>query len=96
MITIFYVLLVAVIERLEQNRRDVMISEKLLSVLEAEAMTGRKASTWRRDIHERRVGVVKLGRLVRIPLSEVQRLVSSGYRPPADRPGIVVSKGGAQ
>ena len=62
-----------------------MIPDKLLSVFEAEAMTGRKASTWRRDIHERRVGHVKLGRLVRIPLSEVQRLVSSGYRPPVER-----------
>lgn len=59
-----------------------MIDEKLLSVFEAQAMTGRKASTWRRDITERKVASVKLGRLVRIPLSEVQRLIRSGYRPP--------------
>ena len=59
-----------------------MIGEKLLSVFEAQAMTGRKASTWRRDITERKVASVKLGRLVRIPLSEVQRLIRSGYRPP--------------
>lgn len=57
------------------------MSEQLLSVFDAEALTGRRASTWRRDIRDRRVGSVKLGRLVRIPLSEVQRLVSHGYRP---------------
>lgn len=67
-----------------------MISEKLLSVFEAEAMTGRKANTWRRDIHEGRVGHVKLGRLVRIPLSEVQRLVNLGYRPPMGNPNVGV------
>ena len=61
------------------------MSEKLLSVFDAEALTGRRASTWRRDIRERRVGSVKIGRLVRIPLSEVQRLVTSGYRPPLER-----------
>ena len=59
-----------------------MVDEKLLSVFEAQALTGRKASTWRRDITERKVASVKLGRLVRIPLSEVQRLIRSGYRPP--------------
>lgn len=58
-----------------------MIDEKLLSVFDAQAMTGRKASTWRRDITERKVASVKIGRLVRIPLSEVQRLIRSGYRP---------------
>ena len=57
-----------------------MIVEKLLTVVEALAMTGREASTWRRDITERKVASVKLGRLVRIPLSEVHRLISSGYR----------------
>ncbi len=59
-----------------------MACEKLLSVFEAEELTGRKASTWRRDILERRVGRVKIGRLVRIPLSEVQRLITRGYLPP--------------
>jgi len=61
-----------------------MITEKLLSVFEAEAITGRRASTWRRDIRERRVGHVRIGRQVRIPLSEVQRLIGNGYRPPVE------------
>lgn len=65
-----------------------MIDEKLLSVFEAQEMTGRKASTWRRDISERRVAHVKLGRLVRIPLSEIERLISEGYRPSSDKINI--------
>jgi len=35
----------------------------------------------RRWILERRLAVVKVGRLVRIPLSEVERLIDSGLRP---------------
>ena len=57
-------------------------SEKLLSVAEAEAMTGRKAATWRRDILRRRVAYVKLGRQVRIPLSEIERLIEQGWHEP--------------
>jgi len=39
----------------------------------------------RRWILERKVATVKLGRLVRIPATEVQRLIDSGLRPA--RPG---------
>lgn len=53
--------------------------EKLLTVREAEQLTGRKASTWRRDILERRVSFVRLGRSVRIPLSEIERLIRDGW-----------------
>ena len=35
----------------------------------------------RRWILERRVAVVKVGRLIRIPASEIDRLVQSGFRP---------------
>jgi excisionase family DNA binding protein len=35
----------------------------------------------RRWILERRLAVVKVGRLVRIPVSEVERLIDSGLRP---------------
>ncbi len=59
---------------------------KLLTVFEAEEMTGRKASTWRRDILERKIGYVKLGRSVRIPLSEIERLLNKGWRKPIGRP----------
>ncbi len=62
-----------------------MVSERLqkedkyLTVFEAEQMTGRKAATWRRDILLKRISVVKFGRCVRIPLSEIHRLISEGY-----------------
>lgn len=56
-------------------------TDQLLTVSEAEALTGRKASTWRRDILRRRIAYVKLGRQVRIPLEVVQNLIQEGYRP---------------
>jgi len=62
-------------------------SEKLLTVFEAEALTGRKASTWRRDILRRKIPYVKIGRQVRIPIETINDLIRSGYRAPiqADR-----------
>ena len=60
--------------------------DRLLTLQEAEALTGRKVSTWRRDIFERRIPVVHLGRRqVRIQLSVIQALVASGYRPAVTR-----------
>jgi len=57
-------------------------TEQLLTVNEAERITGRKASTWRRDILRRKVAYVKIGRQVRIPLSEIERLIKNGWREP--------------
>ena len=56
--------------------------ERLVTVVEAERLTGRKASTWRRDIFSRRIPYVKIGRQVRIPLSAIQRLIADGWRDP--------------
>jgi excisionase family DNA binding protein len=39
----------------------------------------------RRWMIEKRVSVVKLGRLVRIPASEVDRLIADGFRPAENR-----------
>lgn len=59
--------------------------DRLLTLQEAEALTGRKVSTWRRDIFERRIPVVHLGRRqVRIQLSVIQAMVKEGYRPAVD------------
>lgn len=56
--------------------------DKLLTVFEAEALTGRKASTWRRDILEKRIPVVRLGRRqVRIQLSVIQKMIREGFSP---------------
>ncbi len=57
-------------------------SKRLVTVFEAEARTGRKASTWRRDILLRRVPYVKIGRSVRIPVEAVDALIAQGWRDP--------------
>ena len=63
------------------NHPRVWPSKKLLTVKEAEAMTGRKASTWRKDILRRKVPYVKIGRQVRIPIEAIEDLMAAGYRP---------------
>ena len=55
-------------------------SAQLLSVFQAEQITGRKASTWRRDILLRKIPVVKLGRQVRIPREIIDELIKQGWR----------------
>ncbi len=55
-------------------------SQQLLTVVEAQARTGRKASTWRRDILLKRIPYVKIGRSVRIPVEVVDRLIEQGWR----------------
>ena len=57
-------------------------SEKLLTVFEAESMTGRKASTWRRDILKRKIRNVKIGRQVRIPIEVINEMIRDGNREP--------------
>ena len=57
-------------------------SGKLLTVFEAEQRTGRKASTWRRDIMERRISYVKIGRSVRIPEEVLDDLIAKGWHDP--------------
>ena len=56
-------------------------TERLLTLQEAEKLTGRKVSTWRRDLLERRITFVKIGRQVRIPLSVIEGLINKGIRP---------------
>ena len=55
-------------------------SRRLVTVFEAQHMTGRKASTWRRDILLRRIPYVKLGRSVRIPIEVIDDLIKEGWR----------------
>lgn len=64
-------------------------SAKLLTVKEAEAMTGRKVATWRKDILCRSIPYVKIGRQVRIPLEVVEDLIQKGYRPSIPEPGTM-------
>jgi len=53
----------------------------LLSVPQVAERLNVTKSCVRRWILERRLAVVKVGRLVRVPLSEVGRLIDSGLRP---------------
>jgi excisionase family DNA binding protein len=53
----------------------------LLSVPQMADRLGVTRACIRRWILERKITTVKLGRLIRIPASEVERLVSSGMRP---------------
>ncbi|MEO7863784.1 MAG: hypothetical protein ABIU05_25805, partial [Nitrospirales bacterium] len=49
-------------------------TERLLTLCEAEQLTGRKVSTWRKDIRLRKVPYVRLGRQIRIPIEAVREL----------------------
>lgn len=56
-------------------------TKKLLTGGEAETLTGRKASTWRRDILLRKIPCVRIGRQVRIPIEAIEQLIREGYCP---------------
>lgn len=56
-------------------------SSQLLSVPEFAAALNVSLACARRWILERRVATIKLGRLVRVPETEVQRLIAGGLRP---------------
>jgi len=54
---------------------------KLISLREAEDLTGRKVATWRKDIRERRFPYVTVGRQIRLRLADVRQMVDAGFRP---------------
>ena len=60
---------------------------QLLTLKEAETLTGRKAATWRADIRKRKVPSVKLGRQVRIPLEAIRDMIQRGWRGAASENG---------
>jgi excisionase family DNA binding protein len=53
----------------------------MLTVRQAAERLGLRESTVRAWIAKRRIGVVRLGRAVRIPPEEVQRLIAEGTVP---------------
>jgi excisionase family DNA binding protein len=53
----------------------------LVTVREAAAALGLVESTIRAWILTRKIGYVKLGKAVRIPMAELERLVADGSRP---------------
>lgn len=58
-----------------------MPAVKLLKVPEAAEILALSQKTVWQWIGERRIGVVRLGRAVRVPLSEIERLMEEGTTP---------------
>jgi excisionase family DNA binding protein len=54
---------------------------KLLTVVQVAEALGLKQSTIRAWISRRRIGVVHLGRSIRVPVEEVHRLIAEGTMP---------------
>jgi hypothetical protein len=57
------------------------VEREYLGVDEAETLSGRSRWTWRRDCYAGRVASCKVGRRLLIPIDEVRRVMSEGYRP---------------
>lgn len=55
--------------------------DRLLNIEEFAGLLGVTQSCVRRWILERRINVIKIGRLVRIAESEVDRIIAEGTRP---------------
>ena len=53
----------------------------MLSVKQAAERLGLKPATLRAWIAQRRIGICRLGRAVRIPLEEIERLIAEGTIP---------------
>jgi len=60
-------------------------TKNLLSVPEFAEALGVTIACTRRWLLERKIACVKLGRLVRIPVEEVERLIAEGLRPAKSR-----------
>ena len=59
-------------------------SDRLLTITEAASRLGLKEATIRKQILQRRIPYVKLGRSVRVPVEAIDKLISDGFRlPPA-------------
>ena len=58
---------------------------QLLTIKEAEQLTGRKVATWRADIRGGRVTFVRLGRQIRIPLRVIQEMIAKGWHDPVSQ-----------
>lgn len=57
-------------------------SRRLITLAEAERLTGRKVSSWRKDILLRRIPYIKLRRSIRLQIEVIEDLIQKGYMPP--------------
>ena len=58
-----------------------MSQEKYYRVNQAAGRTGILAPTWRHWISEGKISVVRVGRCVLIPESELERMLTEGFQP---------------
>ncbi|MDR4493754.1 MAG: helix-turn-helix domain-containing protein [Nitrospirales bacterium] len=56
----------------------------LLTLMECEEKTGRKVSTWRKAIAQRRIPFVRIGRSIRIPEEVLDELIQKGWHEPVE------------
>jgi len=57
------------------------VEPELLSVADAEIMTGRSRWSWRRDAYAGKIASVKIGAKLLIPVVEIRRVISENTRP---------------
>ena len=62
-----------------------VLRARQLTVVESAARLGLKPSTVRKLILTRRIGFTKIGRAVRIPETEVERIIEAGFQPAIQR-----------
>ena len=59
-------------------------SKRVLTLMQCEYRTGKKVSTWRKAIAEKRIPFVRLGRSVRIPEEFIEDLIKKGWHDPVE------------
>jgi hypothetical protein len=59
---------------------------EFVSVDQCETITGVSRWTWRQYAYEGKIGSIKFGTRLLIPISEVRRVLAEGYRPPKEKP----------
>ena len=62
------------------------VKPEYISVDQAEIITGVSRWTWRAYAYKGRVGSLKVGTRLLIPITEIRRVLSEAYRPPVEAP----------
>lgn len=63
------------------NCKHQSVVPEYMGVEQAEVLSGLSRWTWRHYAYEGRIASVKAGRRLLIPVSEIRRILTEGYRP---------------
>jgi len=63
------------------TKRHKTVEPEYLGVNQAEAMSGLSRWTWRHYAYAGKIASVKAGKRLLIPVAEIRRVMSEGYRP---------------